>query len=251
MNKGNDLEPVAILDTNSLHYIGVYFAHSRKHGYPGIHEVKKTKLKRRLEIEEIKENHNEKYIETVRKGSGVIDFLRSENVRVEYSSISELELILGRVRGAALITAAYEGIPDRMWSQFRETEVRERMNVEKIQKIRERIEEIYETLEKLEITIGHNDPSRARSVLDIAKEIVSLVYMAGMDSIVYAEALLSRADFLITFDNKLGEAVKNVYDPNSNPRYKHIASELKKRVSKVTLLDESDIVLPNVPDVPW
>ena len=250
MNKGNDLEPVAILDTNSLHYIGVYFAHSRKHEYPGIHEVKKTKLKHRLEIEKTKENYNKKYIETIRKGSGVIDFLCSKNVRVEYSSISELELILGRVRGAALITAAHEGIPDRMWSQFRETEVRERMNVEKIQKIRERIEEIYETLEKLEITIGHNDSSQARSVLDIAKEIVSLVYMAGMDSIVYAEALLSRADYLITFDEEFEKIVNSVQNPDGD-HDKHLASNLKRCVHKITLVNEEKIKLPSVPQVPW
>ena len=260
MNKKDDLERMAILDTNSLHFMGVYFAHSKKHKYPSIHEVKKTELKHRLDIEKKKENLDDKYIEAVRKGSGVIDFLRTSNIRVECSSISELELILGRVRGAALIAAAHEGIPDRMWSQFREKEVRERMDVKKIQKIRGGIEEIYETLEKLDITVGGNNPSQAISVLDLAKEIVSLVYMAGMDSIVYAETLLSRADFLITFDYKLREVVKNVYAPSGNPHYQHIASELKKCVRRATLLDELDIEsldisldieLPDVPEVPW
>lgn len=250
MNQRDNSQKMAFLDTNTLHYMGIYLAHSNKYEYPNIYEDKRSDLERRLKANKERENSNDAYIKSVRQGFGVIDFLRAGNIRVEYSPISELELVSGRIKGAAILAAAQESIPDRMWSQFREPEVRERMSIKETQQVSARVNVFLETLKGLEISIGYSDLQKDRDVLRLAKEIVSLVYMAGMDSIIYAWAIFSRADYLITFDESFKEVVDKVHKA-ADDRYRHIASKLKRCVREVTLVDEEEIVLPHVPDVRW
>lgn len=250
MNQQDNSQKMAFLDTNTLHYMGIYLAHSSKYKYPNICEDKKSELKRRLEANKERENSNDAYIQSVCQGFGVIDFLRTKNIRVEYSPISELELISGRIKGAAILAAARESIPDRMWSRFYEPEVRERMDIKETRQISARMNVFLETLKELEISIGYSDLQKDRDVLRLAKEIVSLVYMAGMDSIIYAWAIFSRADYLITFDGSFKKVVNRVQKPVDD-HYRHIASKLKRCVREVTLVNEGEIVLPRVPKVPW
>ena len=250
MNQLDNSQKMAFLDTNALHYMGIYLTHSNKYKYPNIREDTKSELERRLEDNKERENSNDAYIKSVRQGFGVIDFLRAGNIRVEYSPISELELISGRIKGAAILAAARESIPDRMWSQFREPEVRERMSITETRQVSARMNVFLETLKELEISIGYSDLQKDRDVLGLAKEIVSLVYMAGMDSIIYAWAIFSRADYLITFDKSFKEVIDSVQKPVDD-HYRYIASKLKRCVREVTLVNEEEIVLPRVPKVPW
>ena len=67
-------------------------------------------------------------------------------------------------------------------------------------------------LENFEIVIRKDYETEIRDVFDLAKKIVSLVYMDSTDCIIYASALLARADYFITRDGYLRKTINDIRD---------------------------------------
>lgn len=123
---------------------------------------------------------------------------------MEFSHISKIELLCGRVRGAVIEDAAREGIPDRMWSRIGEREIRDGSNEADLRRIRDRVDDLGRTLEESGVIVGvASEAKRVLDILELATSIVGLVYMSVADSVVYASALAARADLLITGDSYL------------------------------------------------
>ena len=146
MVMNEDVRPkVVFLDTNALHFIYLYLEHARNQRlYPftpkedAVAEAKKN-------LRAVGEANLKKSLE---KGLAAVDYLSKPDVRVEYSSVSELELIVGRARGKAVESAAKEGIPDRMWTHFYDKEISARLTTADLTDIRTRVEGLGPTLER-------------------------------------------------------------------------------------------------------
>lgn len=191
---------VVFLDTNTLHHMHLYLTHASNESlYPfcpndGTADEAKARL-RTLTPKKLRES--------LGKGLEVIAELSASDFQVEYSPVSELELIAGRARGRAIETAAKEGIPDRMWTRFRDEEVGSRLNKEDLEEIGAGIVSLSASLEKAGMSVTVNDPGRTRDVFTLARNIGSLVYLGFADSVIYASALVAEADYLMTFDKYL------------------------------------------------
>ena len=171
---GEDPRRVVFLDTNTLHHMHLYLTHaSSKSLYPfcpndGTADEAKAHL-RTLTPKKLRESLD--------KGLDVIAELSASDFQVEYSPVSELELIAGRARGRAIETAAKEGIPDRMWTRFRDEEVGSRLNTKDLADIGSGIESLSASLEKAGMSVTVNDPDRTRDIFTLARSIGSLVYL--------------------------------------------------------------------------
>ena len=92
------LRKVAFLDTNVLHFVGLYLRRARDQGlFPLVGDdvaAAKRHLSDTIENDALKSSLN--------KGLRVVAHLQSKNIRIEYSAVSELELMEGRARGKAL-----------------------------------------------------------------------------------------------------------------------------------------------------
>ena len=220
MNELTSDRTVVYLDTNSLHYLDLFMRFLRTNGLT-VDNIGSEALSGQLEqVEEAG------YRRGLRHGCRIVSFVLEKDAQVEFSQVSKIELLCGRVRGAVIANAARQGTPDRMWSRIGEREIRDDSNEKELQQIRDRIEDLDSALEESGIVMGVR--SEGSDVLELAAILVGLVYMSATDSIVYASAIAARADLLITGDKYLVETVNRIQCPNGRPRYEAIQRQLRE-----------------------
>ncbi len=240
MNNQQTLQKIAFLDTNILHYIGIYLEYAKERGlYPeGIKEEA---------IKIVNEQAGAELKRRLKQGLETVAFLAAQgvDVQVQYSPISELELLNGRAKGKAILNAAEEGIPDRMWWRFREEEIRQRVGPTDLEKVKEGVDELASMLERSGIAVKTNDRDHTRDVLELAKGINGLIYMETMDSIIYASALVARADYLFTADQYLRNTVNFICRPGGSASYEEIGEKLRQLVVNITLGNADGVEWPS------
>lgn len=233
----NDLDEdrkVVYLDTNSLHYLDLFVRHVQN-SHLTVNDIESQELARQFE-----QSEDIGYGKGLQKGHRIFSFVLRKDAQVEFSHVSKIELLCGRVRGAVIVNAAKQGIPDRMWSHIGEKEIRDGSNEADLQRIRERIDDLEDALADFGIIVGvASEPKRILDILGLAAFIVGYVYMSATDSMVYASAIAARADWLITGDYYLRKTANRIQNPNGRARYEVIQRLLK---------DWSDGPLPRARD---
>lgn len=235
------LRKVAFLDTNVLHFVDLYLRRAKNHDLFPFGGDAATAMKHvddTIEYKSLKSSLN--------KGLNVIKHLRHENCRAEYSSASELELIAGRARGKAIEKAAAEGIPDRMWTRLSESEISNRLIGADLSAIGETVEGFRALLHDADIdaTVGRSDQSR--DVLELAKDVMKVVYMSAMDSIIYAGALVAEADYVISYDKYLMKMVKHLKTEEALCAARR---RLESRTAAVLSREPGSITLPDALEI--
>ena len=233
---------VVFLDTNTLHCIGIYLEYARgKNLFPWHSEdIKKGKDEAKENVNDLAEADLKR---SLKQGLETVYWLSTQDVQVQYATISELELITARTKGKAIISAAKEGVPDRIWSHFREEEIRERVGTTDLTNIKDRVSRLTSMLKESGIAVETRN--QTNESLELAREINGLVYMEAPDSIIYASAILAQADYLFTADGYLKKTVNYIYSPSSQQsRYENIRQQLQQFVSQIILGNTEDIELP-------
>ena len=237
-------QKLVFLDTNTLHYIGIYLEYAKENDlFPrGAKDAAKEKEEAAEKVKTLAEADLRK---SLKRGLETVDFLATQDVHVQYAPISELELLTGRTKGRAILNAAQEGVPDRMWSRFREDEIRERVPPTDLGDIKARINGLTAMLEESGVAVrtGRND--QTSEVLELAKGINGVVYMEPVDSIIYASALVAQADYLFTADEYLRKTVNNIHSPSGESRYEQIRRKLQQLVSQIMLANADSVELPS------
>ena len=197
---------VVYLDTNTLHYIQLC-----------LNIVAQKKL--RLPIDDgeftasVEELSDKEYRKACRRGFYTLKHFQENQWSGRYSPFSEVELQVGRIKGRAFESIARESVPDRIWSRRpEEREISRRVTTEQLAEIEKTIDDFTSALENFEIVIRKDYETEIRDVFDLAKKIVSLVYMDSTDCIIYASALLARADYFITRDSYLRKTINDIRD---------------------------------------
>ena len=244
MNGQLSLRSVAFLDTNTLHYIGIYLEFAKEHNlFPLAKDVSENEKHAAAErVNELAEANLKK---SLKQGLEIVYFLATRDLQVQYAPASELELLTGRTRGKAVVSAAKEGVPDRMWSRFPEREVRDRVTLADSSAIKATIDGLASTLEESGIAVKARGHDLMNDAMELAKGINGLVYIEAMDSIIYASALVAQADFLLTSDGYLKDTVNYIHHRQGDSRYRQIRQQLKQLVSQISLEDAEEVQLPS------
>lgn len=246
MNGSYVYQKAAFLDTNALHFVSLYVRYAREEGlYPFIdvgENENDTICEARSHIQSlggVKQSSTKRLRDSLGDGLSAVAWMKKNDVRLEYSPITKLELMTGRLRGRALEVAAGERIPDRMWSYFwaDEEQIADRLDPTDLRETEERVEEISAILAKIGI-VASVDTERARDVLDLAQQIAGIVYIQAIDCIIFASTLVARADYLITSDGYFRRTVNRIRSEPEEGRYKR----LYERVRELTSDDK--VVLP-------
>ena len=138
--------------------------------------------------------------------------------------------------------AAREGIPDRMWTRFREQEISARLSTAVLKDIRTKVEGLGPALEKADILATVSDLDRTRDVFELAKGISGLVYLEMADSVIYASALVAGADYLLTGDEYFRKTVNRIR--TGQEPYDEVRRKLQALIGQITLDLPDDIDLP-------
>lgn len=192
------------LDTNTLHYIQLC-----------LNIIAQKRL--RLPIDDgeftasMEELSDKEYKKACRRGFYTLKQFRENRWSGLYSPFSEVELQIGRIKGKAFESIAREGAPDRIWSRrLEEREISRRVTAEQLADIEKTIDDFTSALEDFEVVIRKDYETEIRDVFDWAKTIVGLVYMDSTDCIIYASALLARADYFVTRDSYLRKTINDI-----------------------------------------
>ena len=237
-----DRKVVVFLDTNALHFIHLYLARAEGEGLYPFGAGEYTIAKAREHLGNVRDNNLK---EGLAQGLDIVAGLAGPevDVRVEYSPVSELELMVGRAKGRAIVNAAKEGVPDRMWTRFHdEWEISARLTTADLSDVRTTVEGLGSPLERAGIPATVSDPDRTRDVLDLAKEVAGLVYLGLADSVIYASALVAGADYLITTDKYFRKTVNRIR--TGQEPHDEIRQKLRDLVGQIAFTDPDNIALP-------
>lgn len=244
MNDRSAFQQLAFLDTNILHYIGIYLEYAKENGlFP--RGAKDASQEKDAAAENVNNLAEVDFRKSLKRGLETVYFLSTQDVRVQYAPVSELELLTGRTKGKAIMSAAKEGVPDRMWSHFREDEIRERVAPTDLVDIKDKVDGLASMLEESGVAVKTSHGNQTNDVLELAKGINGLVYMEAMDSIIYASALVAQADYLFTADRYLKKTVNYIHSPCGELRYEEIRRKLQQLVSQIILGNVNDVELPS------
>ena len=235
------MRKVVFLDTNILHFVDLYLTQAKNHSlFPLTGSIADAR-------QNLSDMSDENLGENLQKGLNVIDNLLAEPCSVEYSPASEIELMVGRLHGKAILNAALEGIPDRVWTRFREKEISRRLEGADLLSIQTRVADISERLNEVGIDVTVTDGRRTNDVLDLAKNILGLVYLSTLDSVIYASALVAEADHVISNDSYFKHTINRI-NTDGRQRFRNARNGLQARVAEVALRDPQVVKLPDAPN---
>ena len=213
---------VVFLDTNALHYLSLFIGFARDNGFT-VTDIGNENLARRIDQED-----EPSYKISLWNGHKIVAFVIRTDAQIEFSHVSMVELLSGRIKGAAILNLAKEGVPERMWSTISEIEIRDRSESD-LPRIKARVGELPSVLGEWDIVFGASSANyETIDVLELAMEVVGLIYMSAVDSIVYANAIAARADYLVTGDNYLRRTVNLIHNPSGSERYQQIKQALQR-----------------------
>ncbi len=245
-----------MLDTNAVHYARLYLEFARAHtlspfvpttGVPTTGNVEAT-------IDAlVPMSKNTR--ESLKKGWRLIEYLRPHSNAgdtIQYSPVAQVELVSGRLRGEAILDAASENIPHRLWSRFDEREIFARLEWAVYARVQSETEGLDTLFEAGGINVTPVDPSTMMQVWDVARRVLGCIYLELGDCAIYASALLAEATEVLSGDGYFRELVGWVHNPGSAPiaeqsHFERANSYLKEVVAQANVADVADIHLPMAP----
>jgi hypothetical protein len=248
--------PAFLLDTNVLHYARLYLELAEKNGlYPVVIDADPIVfIKGKFQA-------GSKTCKNIIKGFNLIKYLRAQvtkkEAQVDYCPISKLELKCGLLKGESILNAAKEKIPSRMWRITDHDEIADRLIGNGFSKIKKQFTRFEKLFGKAGIPLNRVGPDTMPEIWNVADELYSFVYLDTCDCIIYATALISQTDRIITDDGYFRRLVANIHNPGAAPEMKKTYfskthENVKNVVSKARKIPKSEVILPAIsPSGDW
>ena len=233
----------AYLDTNTLHFLGIFLEHAKAIGIYPFDSTGAPDPKERAK-DSIGTLTDHGLRRGLRKGLETVWLVLHNDLEVRYAQVTDLELLSGRARGKALLSFAREGVPERFWGKLTEKEIRERVDRHSMFHTRTAVGRIGELIDESGVAIATRASINSLDLFEIAKGVSGLVYMDAIDSVIYANALLSQCDYLFTSDGYLKDTANLIHNA-ATPRYLATQSELGLLLSTVMLIPKHLVVIPS------
>lgn len=233
------------MDTNALHFLLLYLNYSRNEClYP--FNMKETSYATNLAVlrATLKRNPTKALFSSLQKGINIAYFLDRTEYQVEYSPISEMELIRGRARGKAIQIAAIEGVSDRIWSRFGGDEVRKRLSLQAMEQLSKTISNLKMLPEVTRITAPSRALDGAQAAWQIAIEISPWACMDVQDCIIYASAIVSGAEYIVTADRYFRKVINRLSNPSCEEE-RVIKKEILNIVFQYSLFSVEETSVPS------
>lgn len=211
------------LDTNALHFLGIWIACKQGEDYANCREIEDR------HVETLLADKDQGMKEAIQKGLAIEQFCYRNDLRLQYSPISELELQVGLARGRAVSMLAQEHAPPRMWSRIvhNEAAINNRLLGEPLAACRRDLERIIDGLEDDTSIVERDRLVHQSDLWALARELGGLVYLDTCDCLIFANTLLTEAKYLITFDRHLKKIANRIC---SNDSYGEVREALLKHI---------------------
>ena len=240
------------LDTNAVHYARLYLGFAKNQDLPPFG----TKADNPDDIIKNQFQSRKKTRQSFITGRKLVEYLLqqcNDGAIIEYSPVTKVELICGRLRGKAMLNAAEEGIPYRMWNRINEDEILDRLQSDAYEEVWQEMENLDDLFSSAGINIQESNPERMKSVWLMAGQVLRFVFLDLGDCAVYASALLAEADELVTDDGYfryLVNAIENAGvhpDDEKREHFLRVQQELKQILAGAIGISASEVKLPEAP----
>jgi hypothetical protein len=239
--------PVAVLDTNTVHYARLYLSLAREHALPpfgsGTGDINND-LRTIL--------GPNRTLDSYKKGSKLfIELANRSNAgwQIKYSRFTALELACGGLRARFIEDALKERMPSRWWNRIDEGELLDRLTPDAYEEVEKEIDDLESMFDSAGITISEFDIHRLPDVFQAAKLLLGLVFLEEGDCVVYAGALVEEADEVWTSDTYLKTVVAGIENPGSakNGRqdyFREVNKKVREGLARIISVDPADLQLP-------
>lgn len=240
--------PILILDTNAIHYARLYLEFARTNILPPFglapSDVGATINALVPTSRNLQDN--------LKKGWRLVEYLRPRSNAgdtIQYSPVAQVELVSGRLRGEAILDAASENIPHRLWTRFDEREIFARLEWDVYERIQTEINDLDHLFHTAGVDVTPVDAPTMAQVWAVARRVLGCIYLELGGCAVYASALLVEATELLSGDNYFRELVGWVHNPGSAPphartHFGRANAYLKSIVATAIGVEASKIHLP-------
>ena len=150
------------------------------------------------------------------------------------------------IRGKAIESAARDQVPHRMLTRMSESEIADRVSEQDLSQVGAALDELPSLLDALNITITATDRNRESDVLGLAARIARLRYLEPVDVVIYAEAVLAQADYLITSDGYLRTVTNDIRNTKRAP-FGNIRTQVIQIAADALLQEPGSVILPDAP----
>ncbi len=238
------------LDTNVMHYARLFLEFARGHNLSPCADDRESDIRGLLGT------YGRRARDNLINGRKALAYLRGQcdqGARIEYSPVSRLELACGLLRGRALLDAAREGIPHRMWSRMDEYEMLSRIPPTAYEAVQRDTDGLEQRFQAVGVDIAETSQGRMHDVWSLARLLLGLVYLDFGDSMVYASAVLAEADELVTDDGYLQCVANRIENPGgiqeseTRAYFEGVRRTLVELVSGTVGIDARDVCIPKAP----
>lgn len=219
---------VVFLDTNAVHYATLALAFGAKYHFDVLNQTA-ANTKAALQAKGI--TAWDRYV----NGACIVRYLNQRflNTSAEfyYSPITGLELLCGGLRGEAVKRAANIGVPHRWFSRMEEKEIRTCLESDGYDEVQHHHADIVTLFGDVGITL--NEKAIDAEVWSLARSLLENIFVDVQDCLVYASAIVTQADELITADSYLQDTVRCTNNPGAAPaeltaRFKSVKDAIVK-----------------------
>ena len=236
VNTSPEFRPTIFLDTNALHYMSSYLPWAEKENLPPFHGgVTHEQAQNALR------QHMPKSIaDFLLHGAETLSFLQQEvngqDAAIYTSRFAKAEVIYGVLEGQAHARLAREGLPYRMRQRAGVLSELVSMYLESpdYQRVVGEWDDFLNQLKnKGYITVSYvEDEENFSRIAEVAEFLQSRIFMDVVDSWMYACALVMQAERIITFDKYFKDVVNRLQNPQTDPDWKQLQSDLKKMLKE-------------------
>ena len=208
------IAPILFLDTNGIHYLRLSVSLAEKEGRK-ILDMDLDGFETLVKDAKIWKHSGAYYVRGFRIAHYLATRAKKHDARVQYAPVSGFELLCGGLRGSAIINAARGRVPHRWYSRLGEAELLHYLRPDDFDKNYSDCLSMPELFQgQLGFTVGEADERNLGRVFELAKSILNSTFLELGDCLVYASAMLARAEAIITCDGHLANVIRLVHTPS-------------------------------------
>jgi len=235
--------PVIFLDTNAVHYATLALSFASTHGFDLIGGDADT-LRCAIRAEGL--GAEDSYV----NGAWIVRYLSrrcADSAEFFYSPVTGLELLCGGLKGEAVRRAAKTAVPYRWYTHVGAEAVREYLEPDGYEVIQSQGANVVNMFDSLDITL--NEQEMNGDVWRLARGLMENLFIDVQDCLVYASALVARADELLTADGSFRKFADHTSNPRGAPpafgaRFRTVRNALINSCAQVFGLLPEQVLIP-------
>jgi len=245
-----ELRPTIFLDTNALHYMSSYLRWAERENLPPFQGGVTFEQAQNILRQRMPKVVSDNLLNGAKTLAHLQQQLKEHDPDIYTSRFAKAEVIYGVLEGRAYARMAREGLPFRMRQRARSELVSMYLESEDYRQVVGEWDNFLNLLQDKGgiVVLYVEDIEDFSRIAEVAEFLQSRIFMDVVDSWMYACALVTQAERIITFDTYFRKRVINkLHNPQGDLDWQQLQSDLQEMLKERF---PGEPVLPEVKDLP-